>query len=180
MSNYPPGVSDNDPYFDMPSVGDEEDEEEIHYARDRERFDFETMKKMLGEERAMELEKIYQGDENQNSSRVSTESERQLTGLVGFTPGPWRWKHTELWGTHSVESDGVTLTMKKCILFATFAAHKHVNTVNAHLIAAAPALYEACKRALETPGMIRGREVIEAALALANGQDTSTAKREQP
>lgn len=24
--NYPPGVSDNDPYFDLPSLGDDEDE----------------------------------------------------------------------------------------------------------------------------------------------------------
>jgi hypothetical protein len=27
MSNYPAGVSDNDPYFDMPSVGDDEYDE---------------------------------------------------------------------------------------------------------------------------------------------------------
>lgn len=28
MSNYPPGVTDNDPHFDMPSVHDDEGEEE--------------------------------------------------------------------------------------------------------------------------------------------------------
>lgn len=27
MSNYPPGVTDNDPHFDLPSVGDDESEE---------------------------------------------------------------------------------------------------------------------------------------------------------
>lgn len=29
MSNYPMGVTDNDPHFDMPSVGDEDDEENM-------------------------------------------------------------------------------------------------------------------------------------------------------
>jgi hypothetical protein len=28
MSNYPPGVTDDDPHFDLPSVGDDKDDDD--------------------------------------------------------------------------------------------------------------------------------------------------------
>lgn len=102
--------------------------------------------------------------------------------IMDNTPGPWTWKHTELWGTHQAGG----LTMDKCILFATFAAHVDVNTANARLIAAAPDLFTVAQEALTAleglrlPGVEGDDGIGTAYLDLEEQLRAAIAKATQP
>lgn len=104
-------------------------------------------------------------DEEQNSlpDRLHPRLPAQQRGQ-SFTPGPWRleeddWRHV-LANSGESETEVATVWLQE----------EGVGQINARLIAAAPDLYAACKFALTTPGMIKGRDEMIAALKLANGQ----------
>lgn len=131
-------------------------------------------------ENTIEDEGAIYVNENQNSTshRASEAPKRspELNAVPRFSKGAWsigRVKRqrsaAHVWV--KLRSGEIVADVRSFPPWATNTNQGSETTeANARLIAAAPDLYAACKFALTTPGMIKGRDEMIAALKLANGQ----------
>jgi hypothetical protein len=105
--------------------------------------------------------------------------------MMGFTKGPWRVDETIALGAYGVWTDYAThpgddgrgYGSQICSVYPSNQSDvpREERDANAHLIAAAPDLYVACKMLEDDPGLTdSANDVIKFALAKARGEQVAT------